>query len=72
MEQISMSHERQTKELALKETQLASSKAQNQKDTKEIRELKTSLDEAKLEVDRLRKDRERRQDAELTDGKTKE
>ena len=55
-----MSHERQTKELALKETQLASSKTQNQKDTKEIRELKTSLDEAKLEVDRLRKDRERR------------
>ena len=30
------------------------------------------MDEAKLDAERLRKDRERRQDAELADGKTKE
>ena len=72
MEQIQKTYERQTKEMELRETQLESCKLQAQKDTKEIRDLRTQVDEHMLEVERLRKERERRQDADLADGKTKE
>ena len=72
LDKIQKNYERQLKELELKEAQLESLRNQGCKDQTEIRELKTFYDEAKLDGDRLRKDRERRQDAELADGKTKE
>jgi len=46
--------------MELREAQLESLRTQAQRDNSEIRELKSLLDEARLETESLRKDRERR------------
>ena len=44
----------------MKESQLESLRSQTHKDQAEMRELKTQLDEARLDAERMRKDREKR------------
>ena len=71
-EQTQKALERQTKELELRETQLDSAKEQGLKDRSEIRDLKSASDELQLEVERLRRDKDKRAEQTMAEGKTKE
>ena len=62
----------QSKELELRQTQFESAKEQGVKDRSEIRDLRNDNDELQLEVERLRRDKEKRADQSMSENKTKE
>ena len=71
-DQAQKAQERQAKELELRQTQLEAARDQAQKDRLELQELKGKNDELQIEVDRLQREKEKRQDLSLMEQKTKE